>query len=244
MGVEDPSQPTPLPLELADPALFPACVRQFTVKFDATDPRPLGAQFPGIALPPELSAAVRKRQLEFLAGRYCAREALRRCAPELASTPVGRGPNREPLWPPAIVGTIAHSKNYASVALARSCDLEAVGLDVERWIEPPVAEEIAEKIAGRDELDAVMRASGWSSARALTLVFSAKESLFKCLYPQAQRYFDFRDASVECANEPRGEFTATLLVTLTGSAVAGSAYAGRFEHDDELVRTGIAIPAR
>ncbi|MEL1221549.1 4'-phosphopantetheinyl transferase superfamily protein, partial [Aeromonas hydrophila] len=37
-------------------------------------------------------------------------------------------------------------------------------------------------------------AVGLSRAEALTLIFSAKESLFKALYPRVGRYFDFLDA--------------------------------------------------
>ncbi len=40
------------------------------------------------------------------------------------------------------------------------------------------------------------RRSAYNFNEALTLVFSAKESLFKALYPSVNRYFDFLDVIV------------------------------------------------
>jgi enterobactin synthetase component D len=233
-----------LPTQPRNPALFPAFVSQHSVRVDLTDARDLRELFPCVELPASLQAAVRKRQVEFIAGRYCAHRALQQCAPELGYTPIASGPSREPVWPKGIVGAITHTHGYVSVAVARTRYASAIGVDAEVWLKPSVAEEVADRIAGRDEVDALARATGLCFSRALTLIFSAKETVFKCLFPEVRRYFDFRDVSVECVDAVRGELTARLQVALTPSLQAGRLFTARFEVDDSLAFTGMCVSAR
>ena len=229
---------------MQNPALFPAFVAQHSVSWDLTDPREVGQQFPGVALPVSLERAVRKRQVEFVAGRYCAREALRQCAPELADDLIGIGPNNEPLWPSGVVGAITHTDRQASVALARTHYARGIGVDAEIWIAATNATSLADQIAGREELGALRAAVGCSLPRAVTLIFSAKEALFKCFFPHVKRYFDFRDVCVQCLDATRGRLLATLSVSLAPTFRAGSRYEMRFDYDERLVYTGIWLPPR
>ncbi|MGL6523541.1 4'-phosphopantetheinyl transferase superfamily protein, partial [Aeromonas dhakensis] len=63
--------------------------------------------------------------------------------------------------------------------------------------------------------------AGWrcSRAEALTLIFSAKESLFKALYPRVGRYFDFLDARWLAMTEQT--LTLELVDSLTPTLPAG-----------------------
>jgi enterobactin synthetase component D len=221
------------------PALFPAFVAQHTLLFDEADPRDVSAQFPGVALPTELASAVRKRQMEFAAGRSCAREVLRHFSPEHAETPIASGPSREPLWPEGIVGAITHTGRCASVAVARARNAWGVGLDAEPWMNPDLALQLADQIAHRDEHAAVVQATGFSFSQALTLIFSAKETVFKCLFPEVGRYFDFLDVAVGSVHSAPGQFTVNLLARLSPLLHAGYHFSGRFEHDNRIVWTGM-----
>lgn len=233
-----------MPSIASSPLIFPAFVGQASVTFDVDDPAPLDVQFPGIELPSSLGGAVRKRQVEFVAGRWCAREALRRCAPEHAAAPVGIGASSEPLWPPGIVGAITHTHGFASVAVARASDARGIGLDAERPMTDKLAAEIREHIASSAELDSLVRATGWSAAKTLTLVFSAKESIFKCLYPEVLTYFDFRDAMIDAIDVAESRFSARLLVTLTPRLRAGLVLEGRFAQAAGALCTSLVMPAR
>ena len=62
----------------------------------------------------------------------------------------------------------------------------------------------------------------------LTLTFSAKESLFKALYPQVRCYFDFLDARMVAVDMQRQTFVLALLKTLTPNCPAGRRFNGRF----------------
>ncbi|MCL2447804.1 MAG: 4'-phosphopantetheinyl transferase superfamily protein [Polyangiaceae bacterium] len=230
-----------MPSALPNPPLFPAFVAQHTIAFDPDTSAPLADQFPGIASPLAGGRAVPKRQAEFLAGRFCAREAMRTCAPHLAEADVGIGPGREPLWPPGIVGAITHTHGIASAAVARRQDTRGVGLDAERIMTGDSAESVLESIATRDEIAAIAAATGWSVAVALTAVFSAKETLYKALYPEVQRYFDFRDAWLEAFESRDASFHARLVTALSPSLPAGYALTGRFSQSGDFVFTGIAL---
>lgn len=220
--------------------LFPPCVTVHALHLDAPSEADLGA-FDGIVLPERLASAVLKRRVEFLAGRYCARAALRVVAPELAELVVSTGESREPLWPAGIAGAISHTGGYAAVAVARAAEARGVGLDIERWVKPTAPETIGSHIARDGELDALVAQTAWTAPEALTLVFSAKESVYKCLYPEVQRFFGFHDATIERVDVARGTFVARLEVTLTDALPAGFALEGRFERLDDVLVTALTL---
>jgi len=228
-----------MPATARNPAVFPAFVAQHSVTFDPDDLIPLGIQYPGLGLPASLERAVAKRRAEFLAGRFCVRAALRVCAPDVADHVPAIGPHREPLWPSGIVGAITHTDGFASAAVARTAVARAVGLDTERIMAHHEADGVTDKIASRDELARIVRATGWPDGVALTAIFSAKEAIFKCLYPEVRAYFDFVDAQVDAFED--GQFHAHLTASLTPSLPAGHALRGRYELEGDRVSSGIVL---
>jgi 4'-phosphopantetheinyl transferase EntD len=59
-------------------------------------------------------------------------------------------------------------------------------------------EGIAAMVAQEGELAILLNAfSGCTPSQALTMLFSAKESLYKALYPDTQRFMDFSAARVQ-----------------------------------------------
>jgi enterobactin synthetase component D len=232
-----------MPAQLDNPHVFPRYVAQHTITFDVEDPRDYKVQFPGIVLPDSLGNAVRKRQAEFLAGRHCVREALRALRFPDPDRPIGSGPHREPLWPPGIVGSITHTRRFASASIARSIDARAIGIDAEQIVSEEQADRLSEQIAVPGEIERLVAATGWMPAAVFTLVFSAKETVFKCLYPEVGRYFDFQAAEVIGIDRARGSFSARLLETLTPSFAAGYAVHGNFVRDEASIFTAMVLPA-
>lgn len=169
----------------------------YRICFDPAAFSPDSFREQGIPLPPSLQGAAPKRLGEFLAGRLAAREALRPFG--LAGCCVATGAAREPLWPAGLEGSISHSVfSGEGVALcAVRPGKGGLGLDLEAWLAEGQARTLWPGIVDEEEwgrLEASVRAVGLSRAEGLTLVFSAKESLFKALYPRVGRYFDFLDA--------------------------------------------------
>ncbi|MCW8196282.1 4'-phosphopantetheinyl transferase superfamily protein [Proteobacteria bacterium 005FR1] len=195
----------------------------------------------GVALPERLSDAVVKRKVEFLAGRYCARLAMAR----LGETPVEEiaiGEKRQPLWPQGLVGSITHSKGFASAVVARSERIIGIGIDSEQLIAEKTAANVSSHILVETETFEANRQFVDSAREYLTLVFSAKESIFKCLYPQVGQYFDFRDAEVELDSETPGQFRYRLRRHLAENYPAGFAGQGSFARAEGFVHTAVIQP--
>jgi 4'-phosphopantetheinyl transferase EntD len=131
-----------------------------------------------------ISGTIEKRQREFRAGRHAAHAALARLdAPEL---PLLRGERREPLWPSGHLGSIAHCRDLCVAVCARETELAGLGIDVEP-LEP-----LPQGVGGyiHTAAEAAFIADNPQS-HPQRLIFSAKESLYKCYYPLVQRYFGF-----------------------------------------------------
>jgi len=155
------------------------------------------ALFPGEDLP----RAVAKRRNERAFGRACARTALGELG--IAASPIAVGAGGEPQWPAGISGSITHTDDHAAAAVVRG--VTALGIDLES---------LAHTARVPDLLTTVALAS--ERAHPAALLFSAKESVYKCLY--AGRFLDFHD--VELAIEP-GTFTVVRAAGYDASSVRG-----------------------
>ncbi|MCH7369692.1 4'-phosphopantetheinyl transferase superfamily protein [Aeromonas sp. MR16] len=182
-------------------ALFMPCLDSLPLHricFEPTAFRPQCFAEQGMALPGELQSAVAKRQGEFLAGRLAARLALRPYG--LGEERVAIGQDRAPCWPAGMEGSISHSRllGQGMALCAVRPGRAGLGLDLEAWLDARQADQLWPGIVDKEEwgrLATGAAAADLSLAEGLTLVFSAKESLFKALYPRVGRYFDFLDAS-------------------------------------------------
>src|SRR5690606_2169366 len=198
----------------------------------------------GLVLPDALRDAVSKRKAEFLAGRYCARQALAELDPAASKVPeIARRENRAPCWPAGIVGSITHSKGYAAAAVAWQQDVYALGIDSEATIKERTANNVASHILTGEEVYEENRALFRSANHYLTLVFSAKESIFKALHPHVQRYFDFRDAVIELDADRAGRFRFRLLKDLNEEFTEGFEAEGSYALDGDFVHTAVLLPA-
>lgn len=139
-----------------------------------------------------LHKAVVKRQAEFVAGRKLAQQALKQIG-QGYDRPIAIGTHREPLWPAGIMGSIAHCDGWAVCAVLKAEHL-SLGIDIEHQLEHQVAVEVQAMIGTAQEW--ALLAQQFDLASAVTLLFSAKESLFKALFPQVHIYLDFSDAEL------------------------------------------------
>ena len=229
----------PTPRSVPSPLLFPDFVAQHSVTFDPNDDADLARAFPGILPSASLARAVPKRRVEYCAGRFCARAALlvllARIAPRVLAA------HGEPLWPAGFVGSITHTREFASAAVASTQHARALGVDAERITH--LSADVLDYIAVPAEIPAAALASGMNPEIVASIVFSAKEALFKCLYPEVGRYFDFRDALIDSLDEAGASFSAQLLVELTPQLTRGMRFGGRFTLGEGKVYTGIVLPA-
>ena len=199
----------------------------------------------GLLLPQSLSGAVRKRKAEFLAGRYCASMALAQLDGKLAGM-LEIGPNRVPLWPQGLVGSITHASAYACAVVAYRNKIRSVGIDSESWIEPGRMEGVSRHILTSREVYDDFEPLFESQLHYLTLVFSAKESLFKCLFPLVNTFFDFHAAAITplpSGSRTGGQFRFELLKDLNAEFCAGYSGVGVYSNCADLVHTAIILQA-
>jgi enterobactin synthetase component D len=216
--------------------ILPSCVSQHRLYFD----RPLPPDVSLITLPASLERAVPRRQLHFRAGRYCATKAMLRLDPSLAGRDVGRRADGVPLWPEGVVGSITHTEGVAAAAVASTRHVMALGIDTERIMSESQAREVSRLVAWPVEL-VHGRSAGMTRLEALTLVFSAKESIFKCLSRIVGRRFDFHD--VRIVHVVPGTFTARVVCTLSDSFRVNTTLHGRFACESFWIHTGVVLTA-
>lgn len=223
-----------------DPDILPDGVARRSVAVDLFDTAAdLATTFPGLALPAHLANAVRKRHVEYLAGRWCAREAMRARHPERVG-PVHTSHDRAPVWPDGVVGSITHTQGFAAAAVADARAFRAVGIDSEQRFTHERAARLRDQFVRDGELDALAR-SGLDEALLAGLVFSAKESVYKCLHPFVGRFFGFHAAQLVAVSPREGAFVARLTEHLTAEFCVGYELRGRYAADEAHVHTAIAL---
>jgi len=199
------------------------------------DPRAAtGALFP--VEEAALARAVPKRRSEFIAGRTCARRALAALGERAAAIP--QGEDRAPVWPPGVVGSITHTHTWCAAAVARRADgIRALGLDLEPA--EPIALELL-RIVCLPEERAFIDAQP-ASARGLLgrLVFSAKESAFKCQYALTREMFGYHGMRIDL-DLPARRFVAVFQEG-AGTFAAGDELAGQLLVDHGQIMTAVAL---
>lgn len=157
---------------------------------------PVGAASENLLYPDEFAVvakAVEKRRREFAAGRICARKALVRLGRAACSIPVGA--MREPIWPADVTASITHDGDHAMVGMASARDVRLLGIDLA--IAKPLGPELRALVCSEDEMRSLtLFADSFSDNDPFKLVFSLKESIYKCLFPVVRKIFDFHDVRV------------------------------------------------
>ncbi|SNR75085.1 4'-phosphopantetheinyl transferase family protein [Puniceibacterium sediminis] len=149
----------------------------------------------GIALPQVLERAVAKRQGEYRAGRTCARAAIDQVSPtsfalDKTDWPIF-GPDRAPVWPTGIIGSLTHSPARVICVAGPADRYDGLGIDIEPAVPPRDSLTLAPRIFCPEEL-ALVEPTSWAEA-GFTLIFSAKEAIYKAVYPTIRRFADFHE---------------------------------------------------
>jgi 4'-phosphopantetheinyl transferase EntD len=137
--------------------------------------------------------AVAKRRNEFARGRACARAALSRLG--IHGFALLSGPEREPLWPGGVVGSVTHTQGFCAVAVAEARRYLGIGIDVEPAL--PLPAELVERVCRPDELARLSTLDGLEPLTAARLVFSAKEAAYKCQFAITRKYLGFQELGLD-----------------------------------------------
>lgn len=190
-------------------------------------------------LPAELhctAGMVPQRKNEFAAGRAAVRMATIADGSEPFAVPMGV--DRAPVWPPGIVGSIAHSSDICLAAISRSKRYAAIGIDVEPNVALP-PEIAAEVIHEGDGLELKTGAAPLTKQHYVE-VFSAKEAAYKCQFPLTGSVFGFDALSIRLM--PQSQRFVARFERGVGSFQAGDTLEGGYALIGDHVLTVASIP--
>jgi 4'-phosphopantetheinyl transferase EntD len=230
----------------AAPALSPGLASLFPEGVVAAEMR-----VPGDAslLAPEEAAvvanAVPKRVGEFAAGRLCARRALSEL--HVVGIAISAAPDRQPIWPAGVVGSITHTEGLYAAVVAERKLLRGIGIDTEPACSVDSA--LWPRILIRAELDWLASLERHERAAAATLIFSAKEAAYKCQYPSTGEHLSFSDLNVTVVDwgaergalhvTPTRTITLTRLMTTEIESSGCSVLPGAYRRNDGFVSAGV-----
>jgi 4'-phosphopantetheinyl transferase EntD len=148
------------------------------------------------------------------AARIVARRLLRALGEPKVALP--RSASGVPVWPPGIVGSIAHDDEVAVATVARPGRLRSLGIDVEPAHALP--RELVPIVATASE-----RARYGTPVLESRILFCTKEAVFKALYPLNGLFLDFHDIEIDLdagSARVRDVHSASISFTETPRVVA------------------------
>lgn len=172
-----------------------------------------------------LGHAVATRRREFAAGRGCARRALAQLGFAPQAIPVG--PERTPVWPDGVVGSITHCAGYSAAAVAMRTRVLGIGIDAEANEPLPDA---VRSVAVTQEEDRLLRRLPSTGVAWDRVIFSAKEAFYKLWYPITQSWLGFDDVVVRLLPDDHEAGSGRFVVRLrTVPLGVGSRFARSFD---------------
>ena len=182
----------------------------------------------------------RRRLIQYSAGRWCAERAMERLG--IWGQQVGRRDDGAPIWPSLVCGSISHSTEIVIAVVSMRRDHLSLGVDCEALMPFDVRTDLLDQISVPRERE-MTDAARLDADLGASLIFSSKESLYKCLWPLAGIFFDFSDACLTEVDSQRGTFQLQLTRSLASWEV-GRAFAGRFTCLGDHVVTLIGLPCQ
>lgn len=153
---------------------------------------------------PLLEGRTPRRRDEFSSGRYCARRAM--AARGMPEGPVSIGADRAPVWPSGMKGSLTHSRQLVGAAVSES--LLGLGIDLEHF--GRLSRRAAERILTAAEIQELDADGEVGFLHRATILFSAKEAVYKAIYPMAGLYVGYREVQITLRPK-HSEFLASYV---------------------------------
>jgi enterobactin synthetase component D / holo-[acyl-carrier protein] synthase len=183
-----------------------------------------------------VARAVPRRRAEFSCGRVFARSAMKSFGAGDDALLVGK--DRVPIWPPGLVGSISHTDRYCAVAVARKAQISVIGIDLEEMQRFP--SDLARYVLSPREIEANLhQLRDQQRLERMAIIFSAKESFYKCLFPLVCAPLAFHN--VEIIVDDRSTGFEGRLLTATEPFDAGHRFIGRYAIQGGYVATTVTL---
>lgn len=190
-----------------------------------------------IPVPLKVHRSSAKRKADFLAGRALALAAMTHLG--VTPQPVANAPSRAPIWPDGLAGSLSHARGRCACLLSRDTG-QTYGVDTEAIAKDrPLAAILTETLSAAERH--ITTQGPLPAATNATLAFSAKEALFKTLYPRVGHHFGFDAAALRAA--PKDDtLTLTLTTDLAQSLTKGMQFDVYFSLSTTHVLTWLSAP--
>lgn len=184
--------------------------------------------------PDTIIRSVAKRRCEYLAGRILAKGCLQEYG--CYSTQVKSDDKRCPIWPPGLVGSISHTGKDAICVVGSKDNYAGIGVDIELMLTESTILDIKDSISSKPERQLLYQIN-LNNQKLFSLLFSAKEAIFKALYPQVLAFFDFSAVELFDCNLYHQRLVFTVQQDLCESARQGDYVEVHYCCDDVRVVT-------
>ncbi|WP_373951192.1 4'-phosphopantetheinyl transferase [Vibrio pomeroyi] len=172
--------------------------------------------------PIAITHSVDKRKAEYFAGRYLVAKELQQLG--FAHQRLEPSIDRSPTLPSGVVGSISHSEDLACITVlpSRNSNRESIGIDIQHLITNDVCRDIGNMVANVDEIELMVK-FGMIHSEAVTLLFSAKEAIYKALARFVTIGLDFGSATLISIDKDAVKFALSQQVILhTRSIISDS----------------------
>jgi 4'-phosphopantetheinyl transferase EntD len=221
---------SPTPVSVSIESLFPGCAATACSRIADADADPEPEEIA------DVEQAVVKRRQEFIAGRICARQALDRLG--VPPGPLRKLPDGSIAWPEGITGSVSHSEIWSGAAVVRLSDAAGIGLDMESSAR--IGQNLWRRILTPEEHAWLARRPQSETRQWASLVFSAKEALYKCIKARLTGRIGFMDAVI-VPNPPANTFAVRLNETAAAQLPRNLHLEGRFFFSSGEVFTGLVL---
>lgn len=190
-----------------------------------------------LILPEKIEKFHPNRKREFILTRLAAYKAYQELTGKKLLS-LENGDDRAPLWPEDCVGSITHNDHFVCVSVALKSRVRSLGIDIEERGRTKI--ELSSHIRSSKDL---VRHESFSDTELLTLIFSAKESLYKLLYPLVKKFFGFEAAYLSEINHAKGSFKIHLDADLNEefNTLSNSEFIGHYTMLKDSILTKLEI---
>lgn len=151
-----------------------------------------------------------QRRNEYTSGRIIAKHLLERIG--IYNFPILRGTLGEPLWPQGVTGSISHCADRCFVAIAEKKHYKSIGIDIDSIDDLP--ETLIDDVCTYSEKKWIRSMKCQEKAYPYAkMIFSAKESAYKCIFPFVQDFIDFTEAEITFVI-PENSFSVQLVAPI------------------------------
>ena len=150
-------------------------------------------------LPHQVQGAILKRQLEFTTGRLLIENLGDRLGIQ-TGFPLPRDSHGVPEWPSGLTGCLSHTSKSAFAIVAPAA-IQNCGCDIELILSDELLRDVEPEVLTDLERLKLSDSEGHSRNLAVTLIFSAKESIYKAVFPTLRLFLEYSAFELDVMDE-------------------------------------------